>query len=596
MTDDPTEAIETPTEQPIPAPSEAPGLVDAAAAAPPPAPPLAPVAAASGGGRTRWVVALGVAGLAVAATVGAVVLFGQQAAPSALQYIPADAAVVAELRLDLPGDQMQHLGNLLAHFPGFADQSTLTAKLDQALEKLIQSGGKSDVNYQADVKPWLSGPAFLGVLNLTNSTTGASPADVVVSLTTSGTAACANLFKGETPAHETYKGFDLVTSASGSMTCVLDGRQALLGTSANVKKALDAKAAGTGMDKSANYKAARTALGGDRLATAYIDGSAMKKLIPEATLATPGMAGLLGEIPPWFMAGVRAEDDAFVLDYVAAPAPAATGGPSFVAIPPAHASAIAPMVPGDTLVFVEAQGAGASLQNLLIQLHQIPELGASLRALDGLGGGGDLVGWIDDVGVAVSLHGTTPDVAAIIVAKDEAAVTSRVASLKTLLTLAGSGNGIDVKSSTIAGVDVTTVTITNLGALIPPGSIPGLGDITPTGPISFSIAARGKTLLVTTGEGAMAALLNRAAGSSLADNAAFKHAAARGIGTAQATVYVGVGATVDLVKGFLNADQLATFQKDAAPYVEPFEGFLVQAVSDATGNRSRMVITVTTQP
>ena len=114
----------------------------------------------------------------------------------------------------------------------------------------------------------------------------------------------------------------------------------------------------------------------------------------------------------------------------------------------------------------------------------------------------------------------------------------------------------------------------------------------PTGPISFSFAAHGKALLVASGEGAMTAILNTAAGSSLADNAAFKHAATRGIGNAQATIYVGVGASVDLVKGVLTADQLATFQKDAAPYVEPFEGILIQSIADAAGSRSRIVITV----
>jgi hypothetical protein len=523
-----------------------------------------------------------------------VVLFGQQAAPSALQYIPGDAAVVAELRLDLPGDQMQRLGTLLAHFPGFADQSTLTAKLDEALDKLVKSGGSTSVSYPTDVKPWLSGPAFVGVFNLSSGTAAAASSDVVVSATTSGTAACANLFKDATPTHETYKGLDLLASSDGSMACVLDGRQALLGSSANVKKALDAKAAGTGMDKSANYKAARTTLGGDRLATVYIDGAAMKSLITTTSqLATPGMAGLLGQIPPWFMGGVRAEDDSFVLDYVAAPAPAAPAGPSLAAIPPAHASVIAPTVPGDTLVFAEAQGAGASLQNLLTQLHEIPELATQLQAIDGLGSPGDLVGWIDDVGVAVSVHGATPDIAVVIVAKDEASVTSRVASLKTILSLAGSSNGLEVKSSTIAGVEVTTVTVTDLGALLPPGTIPGMGGVTPTGPISFSIAAHGKALLLTSGEGPMTALLKTAAGSSLADNAAFKHAAIRGIGNAQATVYVGVGASIQLAKGLLSADQLAAFQKDAAPYLEPFEGLLIQAASDPAGNRSRMVITVT---
>jgi hypothetical protein len=251
------------------------------------------------------------------------------------------------------------------------------------------------------------------------------------------------------------------------------------------------------------------------------------------------------------------------------------------------------MLPGDTLVYIEAQGAGVSLQNLLTQAREIPDLQSALQVLDGVGGGGELVGWIDDVGLAMSVHGRTPDSAVIFVARDEAAATARVAQVKGLLGLLGAGRGIEVKDATVNGVTVTTITITDIGTLLPPVAVPQLGGL-PTGPISFSLAAHGKTVLVTSGEGAMTAILNTAAGSSLADNAAFKHAGTRGIANARTTIYIGVGATVDLVTGILPADALATYRKDAAPYVEPFEAILLQATSDAAGNRSRMVITVTT--
>lgn len=620
MTDDATRPIETPTVPPAPAEppmqaveptaaasTDTAATADAAVTADAGAPEaVAPVAAAQYGGqpvaaatatspgrsRVRWTVAILVAGLAIAATIGAILLFGQQSTPVALQYIPGDAAVVAEMRLDLPGDQMQHLGNLLAHFPGFADQSTLGAKLDEALGKLVESSGEKDLSYQADVKPWLSGPTFLGVLSLNGSATEPTPADVVISATTSGAAACTSLFKDQTVTHETYGSLDIVISASGTMACVLDGRQAVLGSVANVRKALDAKAGGTGMDKSVNYKAARAALGGDRLATLYFDGTAVTKAMPTpSALPVPGLESLIGNVPAWFMGGVRSEDDAVVVDYVTASAPAPTAGPSLVAVPATHASVITSMLPGDTLAYVEAQGAGASLQNLLAQLRQIPEINTSLQALDGMGGAGELVGWVDDVGLAVSMHGEKPDASLLLVAKDEAAATARVASLKTLLQLAGANAGLQVADSTVNGVTVTTVTITDLGALVPPGSVPGVTDL-PSGPVSFSIAARGRTLIVTFGDTAMSAILNTAAGASLADNAAFKHALTRGITNPRTTVYLGVGATLNLVKGFLSADELATFQKDAAPYVNPLEGFLLQATNDAAGSRSRMVITV----
>lgn len=586
---EPPAAAEVPA---APAPADVPDAAPMAASTLAVHPMPAPAAPAPRPSRTRWVIATAVVALAIVLTVGAVLLFGQQATPVALQYVPGDAAMVAEIRLDLPGDQMQKLGNLLAHFPGFADQSTLGAKLDEALTKFVTMASDGKADYTADLKPWINGPLFVGARNPSDSLASEGPRDVVISATTNAGADCAKAFKDQTVTHETYKNLDLFLA--GEMACVLDGRQALLGDPATVRLAIDAKAAGSGMDRSASYKAARTALGGDRLATVYTDGASIGKLVPDASAAgVPGLQALMGELPAWLMAGLRAEDDALVLDFVAAPVPAPTAAASLLPVPAAHASVVASMVPGDTIVFVEAQGAGVSVQNLLTQLKTIPELASALQVLDGVGGAGELVGWVDDVGVSVSMHGTTPDAAIVLVAKDETAAATRVASLKTVLGLLGTGNGVEVKNTTINGVAVTTVTITDLGSLIPPGTIPGTGGIPATmGPVSISIAAYGKAMLVTTGEAEMTAILNTAAGSSLADNTAFKHAATRGIVNARATIYVGVGATVDLVTGLLSADELAAYQKDAAPYVEPFEGFLLQVTSDAAGSRSRMVVTV----
>jgi hypothetical protein len=599
MTDDLTRPIETPPAEPaIPA---APVVPEGAAAAP--APTTAPAATAAvtpvmtgGSSRGRWIIGLGAVALAIAVTIGAVLAFGQPAAATALQYVPGDSAVVVEIRLDLPGDQMQNLGSALAHFPGFADPSTLSTKLDEALDKFVAMASDGKASYVTDLKPWINGPLFIAAtadaLSAASSATSA-PQGGLISATTNGAVTCAAAFKDQTVSHETYQNLDLVLSADKSMACAVDGRQAVIGDTATVRKALDAKAAGTGMHKNANYTAARAALGGDRLTTVYMDGAAFAKLMPASEQVLPsGFGDLLGAIPDWLMFGARAESDAFVLDFVAAPVAPSAAGPSLLAVPPAHASVLTEMVPGDTVAFVELQGAGVGLQNMLTQLRTVPELASSLEMLDGLGSTSELLGWIEDVGVAVSVHGTTVDGAVLLVATDEMAATTRVASLNALLTLAGSGDGMEVTKSTIAGTAVTTVTITDVGSLIPPGSAPGIGSIPATGPISFSLAAHGKVVLVTTGEAAMTAFLNTTASTSLAENAAFKHATARGLQNAQTTMYLGVGATVELVKGFLPADELAKYQSDVAPYVDPFEAVLAQGSTSADGSRSRFVVTV----
>lgn len=556
--------------------------------------------AAPGSNRGRWILALGVAGLAIAVAIGAMLMMSRPTTPEALRYVPGDAPLVAEIRMDMPGDQMQNLGNLLAHFPGFADQSTLTDKIDEALSQLVGMAG-TDADYRTDLKPWLNGALFVGVTAPAGGLEAAGPESVVVSATTNGAVDCAATFEGQTVTRETYRGLELVLSPDSQFACVLDGRQALIGDPATVRKALDAKADGNGMDKQAEYAAARTALGGDRLMTLYVDGPAFQALVPTSSdvPGMPNLPGLTPTLPAWMMAGIRAEADALVIDAITAPIPAQTSaGPSLLPMPAGHASLVAPILPADTMVYLEVQGAGVALQNLLTQLREVPELTQPLLMLDGMGGASGLIGWIDDVGVAVSLGGTTPEtlapeIALVLIANDEGTASSTVSQLTTMLGLAGLGGGIDVTEEPINGIQVTTVTITDLGGLIPPGSVPGMEIPPMDGPISFSVAARGRAVLVTFGDGAMAGVLNAGAGTSLADSAAFKQAAARGIVNSQGTMYVAAGASIDLLKGFASAEELAEFNANVAPYVDPLESILISGTSDSTGGRSRIVISVT---
>src|SRR4051812_11141773 len=135
---------------------------------PPPANPGSEVAPApttavaverpGGASRLRWVIALLVTALVVGVAVAGFVLLAGQTAPSKLLgYVPADSVVYGEVRLDLPGDQRQKLGEFLSKFPGFADQSTLDAKLDEALDKLIRGSTKDSQDYTTKIKPWFGG-------------------------------------------------------------------------------------------------------------------------------------------------------------------------------------------------------------------------------------------------------------------------------------------------------------------------------------------------------------------------------------------------------------------------------------------------------
>lgn len=606
MTDDQTQQHEpNPAQPPAPPPASdaaAPDGVttDATAPAAPAGPATspdsttsgatAPVAATTtaGASKARWLVAFGVAGVAIVAAIAAMLLFSRPSTPEALGYIPGDAAFVMEVRMDLPGDQMQNVGNLLAHFPGFQDQSTLTQKIDLALSRLVASAPGTSIDYQTEVKPLISGPMFIGVRSFEDMATSGDPKNMVVVATTTGTVSCGMVFRDETPTVETYNGLQLSIGGRGTTACAIDGRFFLVGDPAGVKGAIDARKQGSTLDRSARYQAARTALGLDRLATMYVDGTALAKALPAAGADMP-LASLAGAVPEWVMAGLRAESDAMLMDVVLAAAPNASGGPSLRADPPVHPLALTAFAPADALAFVEAQGAGVSLLNTIDQLASNPQLGEALKALDTFGGVDGLINWIDDIGVVVLRQGDDPAGGVILVAKDAASASEKVTALETLLALGALGGDIDVTTSTIEGLKVTTLRIPDAGALISDPQVGGAAI-----PLDLSIAAKDRFVIVGVGQDVMSKLLGVKAGASLAEDAAFKRALARGLANPQVVVYVAAGATIDWAEAAAAAAGQPTIPADAKAYLDPLEGFIYTMAADGSQGRFRIGLTVTT--
>jgi Protein of unknown function (DUF3352) len=582
--------------QPAPTAEPAPGVDDTPAPAGTP-----PVVSGDGAAssRTRWAIGLGVAGLAIAVAIAAFIVLGSRPAPEALKYIPSDAAVVAEVRMDLPGDQLQKLGNLLAHFPGFKDQSTLTDKIDESISRLVGQESNGSVDYRTDLKPWLSGPVFAGMWLPSGGDAGGA-ARGLVSATTTGTVSCDTPFKGQSVTHESYRGLNLFLGPN-DMTCVLEGRQALLGDVASVKAGIDAHASGGGMDRKNAYGGARASLQGDQLATFYVDGAAYGSFFSGVGGATPMLADLsvlTGSLPSWAITGIRAEDDALVIDGFTGPAAeptaGATPGVSLLPLPPAHASAIAPLAPANTLVYAEAQGAGVSLQNLISRLRTIPDLATAFQMLDGAGGADQLVGWVQDVGIIVVNGSGKPTGGIALVAADDSEAAQRVATITGLIALAGLGaSGIETHESTIAGVAVTTISITDLGALVPPGQLPPGVELPSDAKVEFSIAAKGRVILLGTGEDFMTAVLNTQPGAGLADQAFYKQATSRALANSRMSLYLGVRDLVSFAEPFIPEADKASWESDIKPYAAPFQAVSITSTTEASGSHSRLTITVT---
>jgi hypothetical protein len=374
-----------------------------------------------------------------------------------------------------------------------------------------------------------------------------------------------------------------------SLACARQGKQVLVGDLNSVHAALDAHAEGSGIDHDASYHAARDALGGDRLATLYINGKAyadaLNRMLGAVTgtgTATPGLTDALAQLPPWQILGLRAEDDAIVLDVVSAEAPRASAGPSLLPLPSPHASRLLSQVPGDAIAYYEIEDAGTGARNLIATLRSQPAYATVFptidQALNLLGGEEQAIGWIGDAGAVAYADGTEVRGGVLLEAADSAAATSQMLRYKGLLQLGGGAAGVQLRSSTVDGLEVVTITL-------PESS--GGGEI--------SMAAHGRVLLIGTGEGFIKRLAEVTDASSLPRTAAFQHAMNRGYSPSAVTAYVSAAAGTPLVERLLTSDQLARWQSDIKPYVAPFEALL--ATSTTTGlPRARFVITVVQPP
>jgi hypothetical protein len=598
-----------------PAASEAAASEPAASAAT--APDTGPTTAVSASGpaasRGRWLIAVLAAAASVAIVAGAVVLLGSRPTPEALTYIPAGSAMVGELRMDLPGDQLQKVGNLLAHFPGFKDQSTLGQKIDETLSRLAGSASKGSVDYMTQVKPWLAGPLFAG-LDI-DAAHPDRPRFVAVA-TTDGTADCGKLFPVPGTTTEAVGSLSMTVAADGSYGCLLDGRYGLLGDPTSIKAAVDAHAQHSGMDSAADYRAAREALGGDRLFTVFVSGRLYTELAdlaasqPASPLGGANPFGGLGfgasivKTPSWLITGLRAEDDAIVVDTVAGPpitpsssASAPAGSPlppppSLLTMAPDRASRLAPLVPGDSLVLIDVHGAGIASENALTLLRANPALGQSFGQIDStlsaLGGAHQLVGWIDDAGIVVMPDGSSATGGVILLAPDDATATAKVAQIRGFLALATGGAGIT--DTTISGTAVTLIDVGNLGSLLGSTGLPAPapGGATP----SISLAAHGSAVLIGTGESFMHHMLETPAGASLADQTTYQALVKRTADRQAAQVYIAASKILALADAAIPADQKGSFDTDVRPYLEPFDIIYASSWTQGDLTRQRILVTV----
>ena len=422
-------------------------------------------------GTARWVVALVVVALVAGASFAGVALIAAGGSSSSLAgYAPASTTVYAELRTDLPGDQQAAVGELLANFPGFTDQSSLDYKIDQALGGLFTQVAGSGLDYVRDLKPWLGGEiaAAAGSLDTVKPVAGGGMTGgwaLVMATTKEPDLARAFLAArlGQPTATQTYAGATLSTvSIAGlegrEIAWTVTGTTALVGDLSAVESALDARATG-GLAATQSFAQAVGQVPAAHIALAWADApslataavAARGAFMPDAS---PLPSHSADEVPAWIVGAVRAEPAGMTLDIVAprSDGAAAAGSP--------HVSQLASRLPGTTVAMVEVHDAGALIERAITAAAKDPQaraaLGAAAPLLDG--SLGSFVDWAGDGSVAVTRADGTTAGGIVVLAADQAIATQRLAAIRAFLNFANLPNGNPVVTEEPYG-DGTIVTL-----------------------------------------------------------------------------------------------------------------------------------------
>jgi hypothetical protein len=546
------------------------------------------------GGLLRWGAALVVVALIVGVVSVGTILLASGSATSAIEgWIPSGTVIYIEGRADLPGDQRQNVGNTIAKFPGFKDQASLDAKIDMALDQLLE---KSGISWTTDLKPWVAGEVGVAVtrdlLDLAaaaskDPSSAATPdrgAVILASVKDVG-AASAWIAKevGGTPTTATYLDGPITTVDKGgvSIAWAARGTVLLLGPEASVKAALDTKGASP-VAASSGFLAAKKAAPSAYLGFGYLDTRSLFDVL----LATAGSTGSLPQacldnalaaVPDWAAGFALAADGALVMDQVA-PVPSGASASTSKDTP----SAIAARLPAGTLVAFEGRQAGPALVALWSGIKagiacdpsQKDALDQVDTALAAVGGIESLAGWAGDAAVAVTRDGTTWGGGLASIASDPAGATRTLNQLKAVLAFAGGSSGITYTEQPYAAGTIGVVTLPATGGMaLPVLAATAQGDVFALGTIDFV-----KSVLDTTAGGGLAAQPGYSRAIDLAGGAGVMDA------------YVNITGLREGLEGLIPAAERARYDADVKPFLEPFDALAAVDKTGAGTRTSRMVL------
>jgi hypothetical protein len=567
----------------------------------------------AGNGRQRWFIAGGlIVVLAVVSALAVSFFTGRAANAVVLGYVPTDSIMYGEVRMDLPGDQRAAVGGFLSKFPGFADQSAIEGKIDEVFDRIVGAASDGEQAYSADIKPWFSGEVAFSVGPLPAGTDLTAPDPAMrdgrfLVLVSVKDAAAASAWldgvvaeSGATRSSEAYGGTTIngFSSDGGPIVAyaVIDGKVATVGDETSVKAAIDTKGAGA-FGSDANLKAALDATSGDHLGFVYVAlGSVMDSL---SSLAGSEVAGLDSElmrglVPDWGAFALRVEGDALRLESIA---------PKTDAMPAAEAraSTVANHLPASTIALSVSNDYGAAILKTL-ELYRSdeslkPAMDSIDEALGVLGGSDAAVGWIGDLGVAVTRTDAGLEGGLVIVPTDRASAENVFTSIRTLASLGGSAVGVTIRDEDYNG---TTITIVDLGDVSDLAGLAGVspemlgGASLPSTRIELAYAITDEVVVLGANPGFVRSVLDTTTESSLASSDRYKALVGR-VGAGSGIGFADLTAIRELVESAMataNAPQQAQYEQEVKPFLEPFDALVGTTSIQGDLGRSTLIVTV----
>lgn len=477
-------------------------------------------------GLWRWTVAL-VATVALVVSGSGLVVFAQSGSGESKgpQFVPADAPIYIEARLDMPAGQDESLAQMLTAFPGFADAGMFDTKMNELIAG-VAGDGMPDGNIIGDA---LTGEIGIAMTDLESALDNEEPtmlmgmaiADPDMAEAMTEALVTGQALDGEI-SQEMLGDTTIVTDLSSS--AAVYGDWMLFSNDADQLKAaidvLDGNAPSLADD--ADFMAAFSRVPAARLGAAYVDLQAFGGLIDSAGSMASGQVGMelpLGDIaamlPLNMVAYLAAENDRLTLEAFMTPG-------DMTPDVPVGESDLANVFPADTQLYIELRELGSMVET---GLTGVAELMAEQQALAPADGGDDgVLGDLSDldmlfsedspitsmlgvpltqfldvvedagIGAGMSSDGLWLGIAGEL--SDEALGATRMGKIATMVTLFGGDpaeTGISISTDMVGDVEVTTFTLPMEEMVAGSGLSISVGD-------TISMAVADSTLLIGLGD------------------------------------------------------------------------------------------------